>query len=230
MVHQHIREEKIIDYVLGHLSNKEHFKINAHLAVCEKCTNERNYWEKQLNFETKPIPSPSLKHKVLTEINQKTSLKNRFKNRFAYVALGLCSIFILVIGIQQLATNPTELDHTQQVAVQDDDLINLLRLQSNNLQPMEPITNDQLGLINIHNYDQLNKTHPIDQLTELWKHPNYQSTQQIIFVNNDAICNYEVQNKDITCVRFKINPKTNQLIPVDSTVYKRNRFRNLETP
>src|SRR5690625_1829357 len=100
MIHPHIHEEKIVDYVLGELSSEEYFKVNAHLAACKKCASIRDHWTKYLNIESMPIPSASLKPKIFTKISHQ---KNRLNHKFVYVAVSLCVVFIMCLGIFQLS-------------------------------------------------------------------------------------------------------------------------------
>src|SRR5690625_5124083 len=96
MFQRHIRQEKIVDYVLGQLSNKEHFRVNAHLAKCEQCSKERDYWQHHLHVETIPVPSIELKRKIFFNIEQK---RTRNYPKLAYLAVSFCVLVFLTIGI-----------------------------------------------------------------------------------------------------------------------------------
>lgn len=228
MGHQHIREEKIVDYVLGNLSSKEHFQVNAHLAFCKRCASEYDHWKKYLNVETTPIPSKHLKHKIFKNIQQK---RNRLNNKYAYIAVSFCITLILCIGMFQFAKSKpiSDNDHSENLIAQHEELLYLMNQHSNNYEPIEQLNqveNHNIMFINNHYNDKL-YINEIDKLyahpmktSDLWyRHPYQQSEERIIFINNDAICSYEIQQKRITCVQTRIDPNTNKLIPIDSKIF-----------
>ena len=215
--HQHIREEKIVDYVLGQLSNQEHFKVNTHLAICSTCAIKRDYWEKHLIVEETPIPSHHLKHKVFTNINHRQSRFN--KNRFAYFALSLCLVFIFTLGIFQLSKSDpmvTEED-AEQIIAQPEELLDHIHLNNQTVTRLDHlplyISNDHIWSINQTSYHH-------NDLYELLSTTNRQINDQIIFIHKDHICKYNPKQKQLSCVQIPIHSQTNQFIPIHSKTFQ----------
>src|SRR5690625_3793425 len=124
MFQRHIRQEKIVDYVLGHLSSKEHFKVNTHLAKCEQCSRERDYWQKHFHVESIPVPSIQLEHNILLNIQQK---RKRNYPKIAYLAISCCLLLLFTIGIWHFAKTRTtsQPDITQNTVLQEDVFVQL---------------------------------------------------------------------------------------------------------
>src|SRR5690625_675880 len=141
MVHQHIQEEKLIDYILGHLSSKEHFKINAHLTVCSKCRNEQVTWEKYLNVETRPVPSSHLKQKILTEIDIK---RKKFNVKWVYATVSLCAVFLILFSFFHTPKQENMSNHNAVVHLtsQNDDLFGI--------ETADPAYTESLSLTSAH--------------------------------------------------------------------------------
>jgi len=219
MVRQHIHEEKIVDYVLGKLSTEEHFKVYAHLTNCKRCASQRDHWEKYLNVETVPIPSPTLKQKIFTNIQQK---RNKFNHKFAYIAVSFCIAIILCIGIFQFSkstpsTNPE--DVSTNLTEQDKELIEFIRLYATDHQSIDQHT---LKVLNNEIWKSNMKYHKYIYDDPLLKHYDLRpielsrpSNEQIIFISHGSICSYDINRKQILCVQMdldsnKIDEKTLQ--------------------
>lgn len=224
MDHQHIHEEKLVDYVLGHLPSKEHFKINAHLTTCSKCRNARDNWEKNLNVETKPIPSPHLKQRVFSEIDIR---KNKFNVKWVYVAVSLCAVFLLCFSFFQTPKQEKMANHQTVVHLTSPNPV--AGLQSTNpvhikLQDISPthLANDKIWLMDIgdFNYLYLNSlsTHPINEQSHITLLEN-DKPGEIFFVVDDSICSYDLENKQIYCVQTQIGSQLIQPIHIGSKQY-----------
>lgn len=75
---QHLYEEKIIDYILGNIDEKEVKKISIHINQCEHCQRILNNWKFVLHKRPDEVRNPSklLKLRVWNSIE---NLQNRSK-------------------------------------------------------------------------------------------------------------------------------------------------------
>lgn len=227
MVRQHIREEKIIDYVLGQLPNEEHFKINTHLSICMKCRNERDYWEKQLHVKTTIIPSSDLKQRIFTSLNLR---KNRFNMRWVYVAVSLCVVFLVSFNYFQSLKLKINDEYSAQLSTQQHhiDLSEMKHFPGYTQNPSDTLSissymmNNPLWLVELYHFDNLYsnyiKTSTINRPsnTLFLAHNNL---GQIFFVVDDNICSYELHSNQLSCSEIKLSPKNNKPLQIDSKIY-----------
>jgi|SRR5690625_987886 len=224
MSHQHIREEQIVDYILGQLSSEEHFKINTHLATCKKCINKRDHWEKYLNVNIHPIPSPNLKHKIFSKIHQK---KNHRKNAFPFIAASFCVAIIFFIGMFQYSKSAPNINlgDSSTNLTEDENLLEFIPLQSTHHETFNRLSSNAVN----HNLlgESTNNREYIYVDSILQKYENAwllrlekELHTKIIFVNNDSVCSYEPTEKRISCVQVMLDLQTNRLIPIDSKTFQ----------
>jgi len=241
MFQRHIRQEKIVDYVLGQLSSKEHFRVNAHLAKCEQCSRERDYWQDQLHVESIPVPSIELERNIFLNIEQK---RTRNYPKLAYLAISFCVLLLLTIGIWQQAKTPTmtQSDSDQPTELQEIASGQLTVADLSALQNImfEPAAN-QVRLTNHHAVDPTE----IQSLFEyIARHTNesmqfsnlvyvqansgnqtvhkvtveYNKPEPIVFMNEYALCLYDQEHKDLICVPIEVDSQTNQLILLENEI------------
>lgn len=70
MKHKHLKEEMIIDYLLGNLTSEDHFYVTKHLKTCTHCSLKYDTWQKYLQVEHVPLPSQEAKQHIFQAIKR----------------------------------------------------------------------------------------------------------------------------------------------------------------
>ncbi|HLR08818.1 MAG TPA: anti-sigma factor [Bacillota bacterium] len=110
MTDQHISEEQLVDYVLGHLPDNEKEKIKYHLTVCRTCEAEWRHWQHLLAEKTYH-PSPVLKRQIINSIEEKTTPvqpKRKKWRRSAVLAMTVASTILLGLGLLRMIDAESE--------------------------------------------------------------------------------------------------------------------------
>lgn len=226
MDRRHIQEEKIVDYVLGQLPSKEHFKVNAHLAVCPTCRSEKGDWEKYLNIETIPSPSPHLKQKIFTKIDLK---QHKVQKRWVYITLSLCFVFLISFSFLKSPKPLVHNDYSDNLVVQFQDLFafkspNAIDRNPLNILPTH-IVNDEIWM-NVKDFEQLYMnsltTGSFDEQSRI-TFLDHSQNHQINFLIEEFICSYDLYNNQISCIQMKNNPQFNQSLQNDFKIYFLNQ-------
>lgn len=210
MVHQHIPEEKLIDYILGQLSSKEHFKINAHLTVCSTCRNEHTTWEKYLNVETKPVPSPHLKQKIWTELDIK---RKKLNVKWVYATVSLCAAFLILFSFFHTPKQENVSNHGAVVHItpQNNDLFGIQTADPVNIEllnlPSNFMENDEVLVMDVKDFNQIyvnlfstQSVYNPSRITML----GHNNEGQIYFSIDHSICSYTIEDTQIYCVQMAI--------------------------
>jgi len=194
----HITEEKIVDYVLGNLSELEYFKINTHIKHCPKCYLHVQSWQKTLQKETeKQLVAPS-KQQVYNTFFHKQRLKRR---RLSFILASL-SLFVLMTALfftQQHTnsissidlTNEKDIKHFQQVTyTKNNDLNDLTNLF---LQTSLPYDYDET--INLKT-----KKRAISPIE--FPYINKPVTSEQIVIADDKICSINWDKMEVVCFKY----------------------------
>lgn len=209
MEHKHIHDEKIIDYVLGHLSTKEHFQVQAHISSCRQCAQEHSYWKKQLQMTSNGQPSPQLKSRLMDQVIsiQKPPIFKR-----SAVIFSLCAtLFICFVILSKTSSSFHRAEHDEQLS----DLI--LVNQSTMTQHVET----DLFHVLLSSSEQFEKPALLHQTdhelsaNNIFETMSYETVSSQPFISNkERLCSLDINKNEIICVYFQYDPKLNQWIPV----------------
>lgn len=115
MAYNHISQEKIVDYTLGHLTEEEKIDIEGHLFTCEECLEEWQGWQEVLReSEEKRAPSPYVKQRVMNDIEGHGHKQKRpFMQKPAYAIISICMLLIIFLTINQLSGQEKNMVYTE---------------------------------------------------------------------------------------------------------------------
>ncbi|MGP4042110.1 zf-HC2 domain-containing protein [Gracilibacillus sp. D59] len=101
MEEKHLPEEKLVDYLEGHVSESEVQGIERHLDNCAKCQQTLAFWQEILEVDEELQPSAQLKEKIDQSLHRERSLKQRvFKWKKPLFGLtGVIVVFILFFSL-----------------------------------------------------------------------------------------------------------------------------------
>ena len=113
------REETLIDFVLGNLSDGQTDQLRLHLADCQSCQEKVNHWKERLEKNEAIQPSPFLKTRIDNTIRTLSRKKRkRFSLNAAFIIASACAILLSVIGLYQI--KPVQ--HEPSVVLQNDEI------------------------------------------------------------------------------------------------------------
>lgn len=103
--YNHISEVRLVDYVLGNLSENEKIEIEQHLFTCEQCFDEWHGWQEVMREnEEEYSPTPLLKHRITEEIEKTVNKRKRpWMSKPAYAMIGVCLLFIAWLTVYPLS-------------------------------------------------------------------------------------------------------------------------------
>src|SRR5699024_2516963 len=81
MADNHIAEEQLVDFVLGHLDELQAKRVSNHLADCKKCYVEWQSWQGLLTNEVDFKPSEQLSERLASNLDQLEESKQKKLNR-----------------------------------------------------------------------------------------------------------------------------------------------------
>lgn len=225
MKHTHIREEMMVDYVLGNLSRDDHFKVRSHIKQCQRCTIDVEAWENVLHDKTEKQPSPTFKQRLLATIKH---WQVHTKRKFTYVTVSLCMALVIALVYSQLAEQKPlihEGEHKQLAVDQHiHDRDKLLKTEDYYKHLLKVSTISRVSTIN----QELLKNEHI-HLNKLAQHISHSNkiplgdhtglSQQSFMLQDGSICSIDPQQMRMQCVMYTID-KNNKIIPVHSKTLK----------
>lgn len=147
MAHNHINEERLVDFALGNLSETENQAIENHLRTCGQCEEEVNYWKQVFATENAAVPSPSLTNRMNETIDKQPHKRPRkLWQKPAIASISAVAIFMLCFGLYQLVyQNPvTDSQHQGYIVAQHDQIPEKIFMQKPDTNRLDvvPVTNN----------------------------------------------------------------------------------------
>ena len=96
-----IPEEKVIDYIQGHLDYKQQKDLKNHLDECDECRKVYHSWVDLFqSIDDKETPSPKVKKRIMKKIHKYPTHKKWFGSiKPAYIFVSACvALITLFIG------------------------------------------------------------------------------------------------------------------------------------
>lgn len=219
MIRKHIPEEKMVDDLTGNLSGTEHFQVQSHLAVCTRCANRYEAWNEILDQTEVHLPSPELKKRVFTTIQQKKQRKYR---PLSLVAIAVSLFIVLVSGIFQFKNSPESVEMAEDSIREDIDFLT----DDEFIRYFRTLDPKQMHSVSIPSHSRSVKL----EIEKIGMHafPNQQtvvkafmdSTQEkIIFATKHGLCAYDPKEKYLLCLKPAKQEQEIKIIPI-----KRNHF------
>lgn len=190
----HIKEEIMVDYVLGNVSLFDFFKIKIHLYTCKRCALELKSWENYLKVETS------------SKFIKKFGKREWFRQPkwLLYSSLCLFVIFLLIIknesyGIDQTKENQANvtMNHSNELFVKKFDP----KLAITYFQTM----NQDDYYSTIHSSEtMIQHVHQLTQADGQWMNVmKNNSNDDYYFIQYDeSICLVDHSKMEITCILY----------------------------
>lgn len=109
---KHLLEEKLVDYLEGHLTEAEIQEIECHLADCGKCQQTVAFWKETLEIDEEVQPSPQLKEKINETLHADHSPTKRVI-KWKKPLFGLAGVIVMAICMISLI-NLLKVEHIVQ--------------------------------------------------------------------------------------------------------------------
>lgn len=157
MTGKHIPETKLVDYVLGHLTQEEEAFIAAHLHNCSRCQQEAAYWQEMFATEASYTPSPTLNEKIrqisqLSQLNNNNKrLKEKRSPKWKYVISMLAATILIAFTMNEFIfqEKPLTNEHMKQgyiIAQQEEIPENIYLVEpAANRHDIVTLTNDNIN-------------------------------------------------------------------------------------
>jgi anti-sigma-K factor RskA len=212
------KEEEMIDFVFGNLTESKSRQLQLHLKACSSCQEKMKSWKETVTYEQNTAPpSRLLKKRIDKSINTLTQpKKKKFPKKSTLTIVSCAAIILMVIGLFQFHSKESERYLVQQNEdIQKNKMINDPKTAQFNVMPVSNVNqiNGNVWVNDVTN-EMLMKVDGLTSLDEkdyqIWTdQSNSHVHEELLQIRDESVQLYYKGSSvnRITFIRVSIEPK-----------------------
>lgn len=143
MADYHIKEEHLVDFVLGNLDDLQTKRVSNHIAICRSCRVEWESWQEILTNEVDFEPSEQLSDRLIDDLNRLEDREQKMRKGWRAKRWGVGLICAAVIFFSFILSGTFKTQDPSYQVLQNDEIVSqdIQQKQATNQLEITPVNN-----------------------------------------------------------------------------------------